>query len=219
MISHRLPWRQAVGIGVASAALFVGLGISVVDLTHNAIFIRLMFALAFGGLAGTCFLHHKRIRYLERDPLTGCFQRYVAYKELDKIRKARSTVCVSIVDVNNLKVVNDTEGHEAGDAVIREVATRLMSRFGKRLKTGSMVARLGGDEFLIISSDCNPEVVGGDIESLLCMEYHGRFDVAVGGVAVALRGDWSDGLSRADAASYRAKELSRQSGKAVVVVA
>lgn len=215
---HKPKYWIAAGIGLSMFTLFVGGGYALIRLLNDGRLPRLVFGLAFGLLAASCYLHQGRIRYLERDPLTGCFQRHVAYKHFSKIKKERATVCVAIIDVNNLKAVNDTYGHDAGDAVIREVADRLMSRFSKRLKVGSLVARLGGDEFLVVSSDCNPEVVGEDIEALLIQEYQGRFDIAVGGISVAHNGDWSEALAQADIAVYRAKENSRKTGKSCVFI-
>jgi diguanylate cyclase (GGDEF)-like protein len=52
------------------------------------------------------------------------------------------------VDINNLKKTNDSEGHAAGDELIKKVCEILKTSYA-----GSMIFRMGGDEFLIITTD------------------------------------------------------------------
>ncbi len=63
-------------------------------------------------------------------------------KEFDK--ENYTPLFVTIVDIDGLKIINDTEGHAAGDSHIKWVASQLMDN------TGGSVFRLGGDEFLIV---------------------------------------------------------------------
>jgi predicted signal transduction protein with EAL and GGDEF domain len=58
---------------------------------------------------------------------------------------------VTIVDVNNLKLINDAEGHEAGDKTIRYIANKLK-------EISEWVFRLGGDEFLLITESPIPSI-------------------------------------------------------------
>jgi diguanylate cyclase (GGDEF)-like protein len=74
---------------------------------------------------------------------------------LDRVDHARTqqnrdstTLGVLFVDLDNFKTVNDTKGHLAGDAVLREVGTRI----GAVLRPGDTLARLGGDEFVVLLS-------------------------------------------------------------------
>ena len=77
-----------------------------------------------------------------KDILTGTYNR----NALEEKRAAYDAACVwvYVVDIDNLKLINDTYGHEAGDAVIKSVAQQLLS-------ISPEVVRLGGDEFLMFT--------------------------------------------------------------------
>jgi diguanylate cyclase (GGDEF)-like protein/PAS domain S-box-containing protein len=93
----------------------------------------------------------RRLRYLaDHDPLTDLVNRRRFEKalslELDRARRYQSCGAVLCLDLDNFKQVNDAGGHAVGDALIVEVATRLVDR----LRSTDIVARLGGDEFGIL---------------------------------------------------------------------
>lgn len=92
------------------------------------------------------------------DPLTQIGNRKVLDAALaDAIRNATSApqidFCVLVADVNSLKPLNDTWGHEAGDRVIVHVA-RILAECVRREDT---LARMGGDEFVILCPNAQPE--------------------------------------------------------------
>lgn len=76
--------------------------------------------------------------------------------EEDRCRRYGHPAAVLIVDLDNLKQVNDTQGHAAGDALIAGAANALC----QAARSGDVVARLGGDEFGILSAECDRE--GGE---------------------------------------------------------
>lgn len=78
------------------------------------------------------------------DTLTGCYNRNY-YNYSTKFTYAIDECYVLFVDIDNLKKVNDTEGHSAGDELIRSVADQLKRLYGAR-----EVIRYAGDEFLVI---------------------------------------------------------------------
>jgi len=87
------------------------------------------------------------------DALTGIYSRR-AFEErlehdLDLARRHRSPLTLIFVDLDNFKTLNDTSGHEAGDAVLR-AAARALGQSTRRVDT---VARLGGDEFVVALPD------------------------------------------------------------------
>ena len=86
-------------------------------------------------------------RLIERDVLTGLFNRRSAEKRIDEIEVSGVKYCVSIGDIDHFKNFNDTFGHECGDVVLREVAHLLNDGMNKR---EGFVARWGGEEFLLV---------------------------------------------------------------------
>lgn len=83
----------------------------------------------------------------DTDPLTGCFNRR-AFRALVEQRRAEGegAGAVFLIDIDDLKVVNDSQGHPAGDRLIRMMAEAVK----KRIRTDEMVIRWGGDEFLVV---------------------------------------------------------------------
>lgn len=92
-------------------------------------------------------------RYLDlalKDPLTGlanrrCFQE-VADKEFERARRYGRELTLILLDMDNLKLVNDEQGHQAGDAALKAIGAALTSAS----RTTDTVARIGGDEFALI---------------------------------------------------------------------
>ncbi|MBF0337634.1 MAG: diguanylate cyclase [Nitrospirae bacterium] len=93
-----------------------------------------------------------------RDPLTGLYnRRYMEDAfELERSRAIRrgTTVGVIMVDIDHFKRFNDTFGHEAGDAVLRELGIFLK----KNIRSGDIACRYGGEEFALIMPDASLDV-------------------------------------------------------------
>ena len=96
----------------------------------------------------TAELHHRDEAIL--DPLTGLLNRHALVRRFIEITQlARITdqpVCLVLCDIDNFKLVNDRYGHQAGDAVLRDLAYDLR----QRLRSFELVYRLGGEEFLLV---------------------------------------------------------------------
>ena len=157
-----------------------------------------------------------RIEFMAlHDTLTQLPNRLYLMERLDSIlalaRRRRTAVATLCIDLDNFKLVNDSLGHHAGDALLREVACRLKLA----VRDADVVARLGGDEFLIVLTDiASPDDAGlvavNLIESV-------SVEVIIDGRAVSVSpsigisvfpddGDTADELIRhADTAMYRAK--------------
>jgi diguanylate cyclase (GGDEF)-like protein/PAS domain S-box-containing protein len=89
------------------------------------------------------------------DPLTGLPNRTVFFDRLDAAlgppgEAGGTGVGICYLDLDGFKAVNDTLGHEVGDALLRALAQRLDARLGGR----NLVARMGGDEFVILVEPC-----------------------------------------------------------------
>ena len=90
----------------------------------------------------------ERIRYLSfHDSLTGLYNRAYFEEELKRMNNPRYyPLSIISLDVNGLKVINDTFGHDQGDKLLQHLASLLTSISRK----GDIIARLGGDEFAIL---------------------------------------------------------------------
>ncbi|HWJ02421.1 MAG TPA: sensor domain-containing diguanylate cyclase [Verrucomicrobiae bacterium] len=93
------------------------------------------------------------------DPLTGAFNHGYFRDELDHLIKGHGDEMVSLImmDVNDLKVINDTYGHTTGDQVLQEVALVLK----QSVRGKDIVSRYGGDEFAIILPGADAEEAMG----------------------------------------------------------
>lgn len=153
------------------------------------------------------------------DPLTGQLNRRRFEVELDNVidsAHARHTCHVlAFVDLDQFKLVNDTCGHEAGDAMLRQTA-HVMEQ---ALRKSDVLARLGGDEFAFILRDCDLETgraiaerVRSDVATFTFTWQERMFATSCSVGLVVLDytvADASAGLQMADTACYVAKESGR----------
>jgi diguanylate cyclase (GGDEF)-like protein len=94
------------------------------------------------------------------DPLTKTYNRKMGIRYLNhqilKAKKGNVPLTAAYVDIDNLKHVNDTYGHDMGDELIRQIITILRMC----LRETDIISRFGGDEFLLIFSNCDIENAG-----------------------------------------------------------
>ena len=92
------------------------------------------------------------------DELTGVYRRgageLAIAKEIDRARRSARPLTVVMLDVDDLKSVNDRQGHDAGDALLRSVAMAIVAS----LRAYDVTVRWGGDEFLCALYDATTEV-------------------------------------------------------------
>lgn len=92
-------------------------------------------------------------REAQYDPLTGVANKRLLEQRVDqaiaRFRRSGEKLCVLMVDLDNFKRINDLLGHQVGDLLLKEAATRLASL----VRETDTVARYGGDEFLILQTD------------------------------------------------------------------
>ncbi len=144
------------------------------------------------------------------DPLTGLKNRRALMVELDELDQHVGHHLV-LIDLNRFKEVNDTLGHEAGDALLRVVADRISALLPDHM----FLARLGGDEFAIIHREAvDTDVVVADVHTLSValmrpVEISGvnvTTSISAGVVrAKPSQADQSTMLRHADMAMYAAK--------------
>ncbi len=172
-------------------------------------------------LQGALLRKEEELRFeASHDRLTSLWNRGAILDFLDRevarAKRSEGSIGVLMVDIDHFKSVNDSHGHLAGDAVLRQVAQRLPSA----VRSYDWVGRYGGEEFLVIISNCSADTVAICAERLRAgvaaepMHVDGK-DIKVTvsvGAALAAPGDataFADLLQVADAALYRAKANGR----------
>ena len=102
---------------------------------------------AYLGVGVVVGMHSRKLRgFAYTDPLTGLPNRRAFFERCDQAIASGRHFGVVIADVDNLKEINDSLGHDAGDAAIREVVAALVAVLGP----DAFVARVGGDEFMAV---------------------------------------------------------------------
>jgi diguanylate cyclase (GGDEF)-like protein/PAS domain S-box-containing protein len=148
------------------------------------------------------------------DPLTGLPNRVLLLDRLGqacaRLRRSGGRLLVMFVDLDRLKEVNDTWGHEAGDELLMQIGRRL----DQALRPDDTVARLGGDEFVVVCPDVadsqmHRDLPGRLLETLARPITLARATVCVtasiGVVEAGDDADPADVVRQADTAMYRAK--------------
>ena len=154
------------------------------------------------------------------DTLTGLANRNLFAdrfsQALKRAEREKQKLALLFLDLDGFKHVNDTLGHSKGDALLKEVATRLVAS----LRKSDTVARLGGDEFAVLLPDCagveHIEHIATKIQDSVSAPYtlegHDAFISVSIGITV-YPDDGSDTetlLRKADSAMYKVKENGRK---------
>lgn len=166
---------------------------------------------------------NERMQELQRqaslDPLTGLKNRRRFEEDLRvamaRSRREETTGAVLMLDLDRFKRVNDSQGHQAGDRTIEEIAAVLR----ERTRESDVLARLGGDEFAIVLPRCSPaeaQVVAESIGQAIATHRSANPDLGpiTASVGVAMFGDdprasMETIVSEADTAMYAAKDGGR----------
>ncbi len=154
------------------------------------------------------------------DTLTNLPNRRLLIDRLDRdlthARRFKRSMAIMFLDLDHFKEVNDTHGHDIGDLLLQEVATRLTAC----VRTGDTVSRQGGDEFIIILSEITrPEdaaQVAENVIKALDSPYHlqGHEIVTTTSIGICVypvsgEDDVQELMKKADSAMYLAKKAGR----------
>jgi diguanylate cyclase (GGDEF)-like protein len=146
------------------------------------------------------------LRSAHVDSLTGAFRREMGpaaiANEIERMRRSGGSMVVAYVDVDGLKPINDNEGHEAGDGVLRTVVRVIQQRF----RPYDSVIRYGGDEFVCVLGGIDIAQAENSFASIAtAIHEEARVTVSVG-FATRADGDTPESMvSRADAAMLEVK--------------
>jgi diguanylate cyclase (GGDEF)-like protein/PAS domain S-box-containing protein len=158
-----------------------------------------------------------RIEYLaSHDSLTGLPNRVMFGELLNHVlassQRNQRKFAVLFIDLDRFKFINDSLGHEAGDALLREVAHRLKDN----LRASDIVARLGGDEFVMLLQDLHGIEQAGRIARKLLsavikpIEIQGQECRVTASIGISVFPDDAQDetalMTHADIAMYHAKE-------------
>jgi diguanylate cyclase (GGDEF)-like protein len=181
---------------------------------NQSITVALLAALLIGFLAARFHfdVHHRMEEHYHtsiRDGLTGLLNRRGAMDAIVKsLQRRTASYATLLVDIDDLKSINDTHGHAAGDAVIGSLAQQIRAS----IREGDDCARLGGDEFMIFAPGCDAEAA---VEMARRLQAHigncvPAFSVSIG---IAVQEQADAGFDRlyhdADAALYHAKSAGK----------
>lgn len=173
-----------------------------------------------GMLVSTMLAERENERHARQDSLTGLLNRHGLFQALDQAvaeaRPGHREFAVLYLDLDGFKAVNDTYGHAAGDALLKQVSERLSAL----MPDGAVAARIGGDEFVLLirqNPDCEAQAVGERIVQCVSQPYDLEQEnpIFIGGsVGIALiprhGADTAAVLHAADRALYLAKSAGKR---------
>ncbi len=225
--SSASPWRAEIGTTPAfdarldtgpadlAALLVAALGVLAAALLVVRHRLQRRAGVALDRLAGAEAL-------LGRDVLTGLGNRAGLDRSIERlIASSDAPVGVLFVDLDGLKEVNDSAGHEAGDLLILEAARRIE----RSTRSADVIARIGGDEFVVLAPGVGDPAfvrrIADTVLDAMAMPYAlpdgsiaARIDASVGVAIAPTPTEVAIALSEADEAMYRAK---RSGGNRVVL--
>ncbi|MGH7519923.1 MAG: GGDEF domain-containing protein [Gemmatimonadales bacterium] len=132
-------------------------------------------------------------------------------QELDRNRRYPRPLALLYMDLDNFKTINDTHGHQTGDAVLRLVADAMRSS----VRAADVVGRLGGDEFAVLMPETDAQLADAAAKRLVASlrnVFKGTPNVtaSIGVVScTATEANTDDLLRRADQAMYDAKRMGK----------
>jgi diguanylate cyclase (GGDEF)-like protein len=160
--------------------------------------------------------HEKHLEWLAtRDPLTNAFNRRRMMEDLERAvalcSRHNSPASIIIIDADKFKSINDTFGHQEGDAVLKNLAQILSSR----IRCSDRFYRYGGEEFVAFLAETHL-IQAARVADIFCelvrnaeVSKKGRITISCGVAEVRRDESVSEWISRADSALYKAKHNGR----------
>lgn len=156
------------------------------------------------------------VRQAIHDPLTGIFSRgsgkEILTMQWSNAQQNNQPLSLAFIDLDHFKSINDSFGHEAGDAILRDFATQL----GNNLRSSDSLLRWGGEEFLLIMPNTHKEKAQHALQRMQTMGFGMRPDGKPLTASIGLAEHISDQsqthqqlLELADKRMYQAKQAGR----------
>lgn len=189
-------------------------------LPPQILFVANMFAEQFSLSVANIRLREALRSQSIRDPLTGLYNRRYLEEVMARLTRrtarAKQSLGILMLDLDHFKNFNDTCGHDAGDAVLRETASFLL----RNVRAEDIVCRFGGEEFVVIlpmaglnATQARAESIRSRLRELLVIHQGrslGTITVSIGVAGLPQHGTApKELLAAADAALYRAKREGR----------
>ena len=221
-----VTWTEGLGWGLGFAAATIGLREIVAweqlptetpvvwRLVNTASYIAVL-TVGMAGLQGLRSIQEQLSRLATHDSLTGLVNaRSFAARltqELERNRRYPRPLALLYLDLDDFKVINDSHGHQTGDAVLRLVAEAMRSS----VRQADVVGRLGGDEFAVLMPETDA-ALADQAAQRLAASLRNRFKgtptvtASIGVVSCSVADANTDELlRRADQAMYEAKRAGK----------
>lgn len=153
-------------------------------------------------LIENAYIHQRTKDLAATDPLTGVSNHRSFHemltREIARANRDKTEFCLIMLDIDDFKIVNDTYGHQDGDAVLQDLCTRIQAT----IREEDLLSRYGGEEFVIIVTSCHAKGAYALAERIrTCIAKH---PVKVNGIPISYT--VSIGLSLYDGNSPREKK-------------
>ncbi|MEH6628174.1 MAG: GGDEF domain-containing protein [Motiliproteus sp.] len=163
----------------------------------------------------------KMRRMAHYDALTGLPSLHLMTENalllISQVARSKQRLSVMFIDLDDFKAVNDTYGHDAGDQVLKEVASRL----AKTLRKSDQVSRIGGDEFVMLQTNAKTNEDVAQVARKIIDQLSVPFEVAGGtvelgaSIGIAFYPEHGDDLESllkaADQSMYKVKKAGKNS--------
>ncbi|HXM38376.1 MAG TPA: GGDEF domain-containing protein [Gemmatimonadales bacterium] len=220
-----ITWYEGIWMGAVFivAAMALRMAVELEQQPGISVGISLLNQMSFAVVAGVAMLAYRRLRRSQeelarlatQDQLTNVLNARAfadrLTQELERNRRYPRPLALLYLDLDNFKVINDSHGHQTGDAVLRLVADAMRSS----VRQADVVGRLGGDEFAVLMPETDAQLADAAAKRLaagLRNVFKGTPSVtaSIGVVScTATDANTDDLLRRADQAMYDAKRLGK----------
>jgi diguanylate cyclase (GGDEF)-like protein len=220
-----VTWYEGIWMGIlfTVVAMALRMAVEIEQQPGVSMGISLLNQLSFAVVAGIAMLAYRRLRRSQeelarlatQDQLTAVLNARAfagrLTQELERNRRYPRPLALLYLDLDNFKVINDSHGHQTGDAVLRLVADAMRTS----VRQSDVVGRLGGDEFAVLMPETDAQLADAAAKRLaagLRTVFKGTPSVtaSIGVVScTATDANTDDLLRRADQAMYDAKRMGK----------